>query len=553
MDENIMNNEIKSIPNDIHPQPYTDINQSYQNRQYAAPAYVRPVKEDTEATKLMKENAGFFIPAIACYALFFCFCMFHNDSGVTFPILIAVSFVLLFFSLSKIGVELKKGSAFYMAGAMLLAISTFCTDDEKIITFNKLGIFLLIMSLLLRQFYDTSQWKLGKYLGNMFLTVVASLGELARPFQDMKLLASRQGKGNKNILYALLGAVVSVPLLVIVIALLSSADIFFRQITDRLLIAVNFENITEMIFQIVFVFFAVYLLFSYLCKHDLDENVKDHRTGEPIPAITVTALLSAVYMLFSCIQIFGLFLGKLSLPQGYSYAQYAREGFFQLLGVAFLNLVIVLVCLSFFKESKLLKAILTIMSLCTFIMIASSAMRMIIYIEYYALTFLRILVLWALALLFILFIGVIVNIYKNSFPLFRYCVVVVTVMYVALSYSHPDLIIAYVDTQSTKVDYYHLGELSLDAAPVMIPYMEKLGYDLESVSIPAADIQVPKETYRPQENRTPDNREYQTSKESFGHRYLLNIRNRTNNYGIRTFNISRYVALKELKAAAKAK
>ena len=56
-----------------------------------------------------------------------------------------------------------------------------------------------------------------------------------------------------------------------------------------------------------------------------------------------------------------------------------------------------------FRESKILKAILTIMSLCTFVMIASSAVRMIIYIRYYYLTYLRILVLWALALLTLLF------------------------------------------------------------------------------------------------------------------------------------------------------
>ncbi|MFR8843973.1 MAG: DUF4153 domain-containing protein [Waltera sp.] len=51
---------------------------------------------------------------------------------------------------------------------------------------------------------------------------------------------------------------------------------------------------------------------------------------------------------FSGIQIFGLFLGKMQLPEGYTYAQYAREGFFQLLAVSILNLILVLVCLSFF-------------------------------------------------------------------------------------------------------------------------------------------------------------------------------------------------------------
>ena len=110
-------------------------------------------------------------------------------------------------------------------------------------------------------------------------------------------------------------------------------------------------------------------------------------------AITVTGMLTLLYLLFSGIQIGGLFLNKLQLPEDYTYAMYAREGFFQLLAVGFINLVIVLVCMGYFRESKLLKAVLTIMSLCTFVMIASSAMRMLIYIYYYYMTFDRLLVL----------------------------------------------------------------------------------------------------------------------------------------------------------------
>ena len=37
-----------------------------------------------------------------------------------------------------------------------------------------------------------------------------------------------------------------------------------------------------------------------------------------------------------------------------TYAGYARQGFFQLLFVALLNLVMVLLCLKYFRRSKLL-------------------------------------------------------------------------------------------------------------------------------------------------------------------------------------------------------
>ena len=80
-----------------------------------------------------------------------------------------------------------------MIAMLLLGISTFCTDDGILIFFNKLGAFLLLMSFLLRQFYDTSKWKLGKYLGSICVLFFASFGELGRPFSDGSSYNKRRG------------------------------------------------------------------------------------------------------------------------------------------------------------------------------------------------------------------------------------------------------------------------------------------------------------------------------------------------------------------------
>ena len=153
---------------------------------------------------------------------------------------------------------------------------------------------------------------------------------------------------------------------------------------------------------------------------------------------------------------------------------YTREGFFQLLAVSILNFVLVLVGMQFFKKSRVLNILLTLMSLCTFIMIASSAVRMILYIRMYHLTFLRILVLWSLLVLTILFIGIIINLHRKQFSLFRYSVVVVTVCYLGLSFMRPDYWIAKFNVTQMEAevtpDYEYLRGLSADAAPVLVPY-----------------------------------------------------------------------------------
>lgn len=539
----------------------------------------QPVIPETEETKRLKESFWPVAPWALVYSVFYAFCMYRNGAGITFPFFVAGSLLFFCSSFTKLGITLKKGSCFYMIAMLLLGISTFCTDDGILIFFNKLGAFLLLMSFLLTQFYDTSKWKLGKYLRSICVLFFASFGELGRPFSDGRSYNRRRDKKtDKRVWYFAIGLVIGIPLLLLVLLLLASADAVFRQMTDKLLRNIYLSGIINILFRITVLFFAAYALTAYLCKRKIREDVPDTRRGEPILAITVTGMLTLLYLIFSGIQVAGLFLGQLRLPEGYTYAMYAREGFFQLLAVSLLNLVIVLLCMSFFRESRVLKGILTVMSFCTFVMIASSAMRMVIYIRYYYLTYLRILVLWGLALLALLFVGVVVQILKEDFPLFRYHMAVVAVLYLALSFAHPDYIIAKVnlanasadaDSERTGVthvsdtesrsdifggeadggsfflakepyqDYYYLRGLSADAAPVLVPYLQELGYQMEAFEAEDAV------TYAVQnELWEEDSRSGQIG---FGYYWMRRLQQSTENFGLRTYNVSRHVALRSIR------
>lgn len=510
-------------------------------------------EKETAETKRMKEKFGFFGPAAFLYAIFYTFCMYKNDSGVTFPFFVAGSLLFLCLSLAKLEITLKKGSAFYMAAMVLLGISTFCTDDARIIFFNKLGIFLLMMSLLLKQYFNTLSWGPGKFLASIFRLVFGTAGEAARPFRDgAEYWAEyRERKGSRTCgrIWAVgVGLLAGIPLLLVAALLLSSADVLFRQMADRLLGGIRFDNMMNIVVRILLMFLAAYCLTAYLCKGEICAEVKDRRAGEPVLAITVTGMLTALYLIFSVVQIKGLFLGRMQLPEGYTYAAYAREGFFQLLAVSLLNLVIVLACLCFFKSSKVLKTVLTIMSVCTYIMIASSAMRMVMYIKSYYLTFLRVLVLWGLALLAILFAGVLIHIFREKFPLFRYSVVVVTMMYLILSFAHPDYLIARVnlanaagidssaeagtEPETGYQDYWYLSGLCADAAPVLVPYLESLGYEMEAWTgyVLGGEYSGSIKTERVDRDNA----------DAFGYDWMKKMEQRAGDLSWRTFNLSRY-------------
>lgn len=450
---------------------------------------VEPTMYDTH----VKENFHIFGIASILYACLYTFCMYKNDSGITYPILILGSIGFVRFYQKKLELDWKKESIFYSVSMLLLSISTCCTDDYRIIFLNKIGVFLLFICMILGIVYDTRKWELTKFLSSILMVIFLAVGEISRPFSDaLWFCKNKLDKKNSKYIYALVGVGIAIPVVVIIFVLLSSADAVFRDLGNRLFSGVNNGDVWGIAWMFTFVFLASYCLLVHVSKKTVKEEVADTRKWEPLIAIPVTSVLSLMYLVFSAIQIVYLFMGNLQLPKGYTYAEYAREGFFQLLAVSIINLVIVLIGLSCFKKSKVLKVVLTILSLCTFIMIASSALRMLIYIQYYYLTFLRIFVLWSLVVLFLLFVGVIVYIVKEDFPLFRYAMVVVTSLYIVFSFSHPDYWIAKVnlagaeETRSeffkgeTYGDYGFLADLNADAAPVMLEWIKKEGYSVES-------------------------------------------------------------------------
>ena len=295
----------------------------------------------------------------------------------------------------------------------------------------------------------------------------------------------------------IVGVLIALPLVAIVLLLLGSADAVFRNVLNSMMVEVDLSDGVSIGFIVVCMFLECYIVTAHLCKHPFQDEVKEKKKWTPVIGIVVNGMLSIIYVLFCAIQILYLFGQEMELPEGYTYAEYAREGFFELLTVGILNFIIVLVTMSLFKNSKLLKGILTVMCFCTFIMIASSAVRMIMYIRYYYMTFTRILVLWTLLVLFLLFAGVIVSIYHEKLNLFHYCTVVVTILYITLSFAHPDYIIAKINISALyqnenqnngfflgegSVDMSYLTRLSADAVPVIAPVIaEQYGTDAKIV------------------------------------------------------------------------
>ena len=276
-------------------------------------------------------------------------------------------------------------------------------------------------------------------------------------------------------LHILIGLLLAVPFFIVSVSLLSSADIVFLYALRRLLqnwSHLHFSTAAGVLALFLFFFFSAYCGLRFFDRRDLSPRFTEKKSYSAVTAVTMLLPLTLVYLMFSVIQIVYLFRGNANLPAGYTYAGYARAGFFQLLLVSILNTFLVIAVQRLFREHRILKLFLTVISACTYIMIASSALRMLLYIRAYHLTFLRVLVLWALAVVALFLAGVLIQIYRPAFPLFRYGVLLLCVCYLLLSLSHADYLIARYNLQSVSTEQaldvdYIISGLSTDAAPAL--------------------------------------------------------------------------------------
>ena len=276
----------------------------------------------------------------------------------------------------------------------------------------------------------------------------------------------------------LLGIVIAVPLLWIVVSLLASADAAFGALIGRIFGTWSVSKTVRTVIRAVFYTLIPALVFYSALAAQTERSdfpAKEKRRASALVAITFTGALAVVYAVFCGIQIAVLFAGDVSaLPEGMTYAEYAREGFFQLLLVSGINVVLIITAQRRFVSSKALRALLVFLTACTYLMEASSAMRMMLYVNAYGLTYLRLLVLWFLSLLALILGAAVYTVFHEDFRLFRFTLIASMALWLVFAFARPDAIAARYNLakhgldDTTEAEIAH--ECSSDAIGALRPY-----------------------------------------------------------------------------------
>ena len=448
-----------------------------------------------------RRNADFFgrlcIPTII-YALLYTIFLYENIGGILVTLFAIVTGVYSLYCMQILHIEAKPLTIWYSVMMILTGISSGLTGNKIIQGFNFCWILVFLVFMLLHNFCNDIQWGLIKYIAAAFQAVFGAIGCIAEPFMDIadymrneRMDSDNMGSDSANatagerhvkkhrMLYVFIGIAIAFPLVVLIVVLLCSADAVFASVIKKIFADINFFTVSKVVFLFVFALFSSYCGIKYLSKKRISDAPVETPAFPAAIGITVAATISVVYVFFCFIQIVYLFGGLMQLPSGYTYARYAREGFFQLLFVCILNVIIVLLGSGLFRKNKILNAFLILITLCTYIMIASSAYRMGLYVSEYGLTATRLCVFWALGVIALFMLGVILSICKSAFSLFRYGIIVIGVCYLVLAFARPDYLVARYNTVCMEdTDYKYLMSLSTDASTALAAdadFMENKG------------------------------------------------------------------------------
>ena len=232
----------------------------------------------------------------------------------------------------------------------------------------------------------------------------------------------------KRTMAVVLGLCGAVALVSVLLPVLISADALFAASVEALnwdIRMLHFsDGLQRLFWALVFTPFVFSLL--YALAHPKLLCPPEEKKGLRVDALGFVLALAAVdglYLAFLAVQSAGLFGGPEYVESlGVSYADWARSGFFQMVGVTVLNLSLTLASLCLSRREgrawRALRGLCAVLAGESLILLASAAWRMTLYVSAYGLSFKRLLTYWGMGMMALFLL---LGLWKSLRPDFRFC------------------------------------------------------------------------------------------------------------------------------------
>lgn len=406
-----------------------------------------------------------------------CFDQFFNDQrfGVS-----VVVFLVLLLTAALAGpkpVKLKPMALVFGVASVVLALYFAIYNNETLRQLNTLLLPLSVTAFLLAVKEDAvciSFQAFRQLLKTIFIEPVVHAAKVMIPFK--LLSAGDQPRKSSSGWQVAIGLLLSLPMVAILLPLLAKSDMVFSSYVKEWFtwdLAENWEtffwhSISSGLF---FLYFFGYLWF--MAKKQ--EPPLGERPATPLLSVITSSvflgMILLVYTIFSYVQMRYLFAGA-TMPEGLTYSEYARRGFFELVTAACINAFLTLLLQTFTKtegmgRNRQIQWMLSALVGFSYMLLVSGFYRMFLYEQAYGYTELRLFVQFFMAFMGIGFSMLAFWIWRPTVQLGRNVLIAAIAVYLCLNVINVDGLIAYKNLNhpnSTRaLDEGHLSGLSVDA------------------------------------------------------------------------------------------
>ena len=430
--------------------------------------------------------------SVLLLGLFFDILFWNKLPGISFPIFIFLGLIAGFSVIAGAGLRPAPASLLLLPPIIFTALM-FAVRLEPMTAFLTATMTLFLMAVLALT-YLGGKWlwySLPDYVVRLALLAFSVLARggmyIFQNFQSFRDQPRQDASSRLRSLWPVLrGILIALPILIVLTALLASADLVFSQRLGDIAGIFKLEKVTEYLLRGAIILSVAYLLAGALLHASMKSRDASHVLGDkPVKqflgfteTVIVMGGVVALFAVFVAIQFQYFFGGEKNINlDGFTYAEYAHRGFGELLAVALFSLLL-LILLSLFsqRENRQRRIIFSMLGaglvVLVLVILASALQRMLLYEDAYGFSRLRtythVFMIW----LGVLLVAVMVLEILQRHRIFALAAMLASLGFVVtLSVINVDGLIAHRNIERAvngqELDMVYLESLSDDAVPTV--------------------------------------------------------------------------------------
>lgn len=442
----------------------------------------------------MKTNPNKLWVIVLALGWLFDFLFWKHTPGINFAVFWTACVIAAFYLLLSDKLRPHRSSLILLPLFGFFAVVTF-TRAEPMTTFLAYTFTMFTLTILALTYLGGRwmQYTIADYITKLFALIG---GLIARPLTFTADARKKQAEAGVqtpkfNLWPLVRGIIIALPVVAIFASLLASADVVFGQRLDDFIELFKLEKLPEYIFRLIYIIVIGYAL-AGIVLHAGNASKDEKLVGEEKPFVPsflgfiesgiVLGSVVALFAIFVVIQFQYFFGGETNINvQGYTYAEYARRGFGELVTVAFFALLMLLTLSAVTKretesQRRIFSGLGVALVVLLLVMLISAYQRLVLYEAAYGFSRLRTYTHVFLVWIGLLLVATIVLEILRKERMFAFAMLVASFGFaVSLPILNVDAFIVNQNIQrelnggeAEDLDSQYFIELSDDAVPVLV-------------------------------------------------------------------------------------